>query len=154
MAYQIIGKIEMIGEVLTRPSNNGGQPFQSREFVLDATRFNPETGEPWENHPKFELSSRNVNILDGFQVGQRVVVDFVVRGVKYQDKTTGETKYFSTISAFRVTAADQHQQVQYSSQSQPTFQQPAQQVATQSNPQPAQHEDAQAVQMQDYDLPF
>lgn len=110
MAFQITGKIEQIGEVTMKTSNNGGQSFQSREFVLDATRFNPETGEPWENHPKFELSSRNVNIIDGFQVGQRVTVDFVVRGAKYQDKKTGEIKYFTTISAFRITPADQQQQ--------------------------------------------
>ena len=108
MAYQITGKIETIGEIISKATNNGGQPFQSRSFVLDATRFNPETGEPWENHPKFELSSRNVNIIDGFQVGQRVTVDFVLRGAKYQDKQTGETRYFTTVSAFKVSNVEQH----------------------------------------------
>ncbi len=128
MAFQITGKIELIGEIVSKPSKNGGQPFQSRVFVLDATRFNPETGEPWENHPKFELSSRNVNITDGFQVGQKVTVDFSLRGAKYTDQTTGETKYFTSINAFKITPAEQQQQqqTQYSSQSQPTFQQPAQ----------------------------
>lgn len=163
MAFQITGKIELIGEVTSKPSNNGGQPFQSREFVLDTTRFNPETGEPWENHPKFELSSRNVNIVDDFQVGQKVTVDFVLRGVKYPDKATGEIKYFTTISAFRITAADQQQQApQYTPQSQPTYQQPAHQA--QYAPQPQQQQGGQpfphqvnnqgAPQGQADDLPF
>lgn len=163
MAFQITGKIEQIGEVTMKTSNNGGQSFQSREFVLDATRFNPETGEPWENHPKFELSSRNVNIIDGFQVGQRVTVDFVVRGAKYPDKKTGEIKYFTTISAFRITPDDQQQQSpQYSPQSQPTYQQPAQQAQYAPQPQyqhggqpfPPQVNNQGVPQGQAEDLPF
>lgn len=119
MAYQITGNIELIGDITSRASSNGGQPFQSRVFVLDATRFNPETGDPWENHPKFELNSRNVNMIDGFRAGQRVTVDFVVRGVKYFDKNTGETRYFTTINAIRITPADQRQySTQYQSASQ------------------------------------
>lgn len=130
MAFQITGKIELIGDIVSKPSNNGGQPFLSREFILDATRFNPETGEPWENHPKFELSSRNVNIIDGFQVGQKVTVDFTIRGAKYPDKNTGEIKYFTTISAFRITAAEQQMQQngQVQAQQPITVAQPAPQV--------------------------
>ena len=116
MAFQITGKIELIGDIVSKTPSNGGQPFYGREFILDATRFNPETGEPWENHPKFELSSRNVNIVDGFQIGQKVTVDFVLRGSKYSDKQTGETKYFTTVSAFRITAVEEQQQMSHSSQ--------------------------------------
>lgn len=128
MAFQITGKIEVIGEIISKPSKNGGQPFQSREFILDATRYNPETGEPWENHPRFELSSRNVNIIEQFQVGQKVTVDFSLRGSKYADQTTGEIKYFTTINAFRIRPAEQqYQQVGYQQPTAPTYQQPAQQ---------------------------
>lgn len=153
MAYQITGKIEKIGDVVSHPLKDGEQTFNSREFVLDATRFSPETGEPWENHPRFELSGRNVNIIDGFQVGQRVTVDFVLRGSKYSDKQTGEIKYFTTVSAFRISAADRQQQTsQYSSQSQTTFQQPAQHG---SNPFPQQVNNQGApAEVQTYDLPF
>lgn len=106
MAYQITGNLEQIGEITSRESSNGGQPFQSRTFVIDATRFNPDTGEPWENHPKFELGSRNVNIIDGFRIGDRVTVDFVLRGVRYSDRQSGDTRYFTTVSAFRITPTE------------------------------------------------
>ena len=129
MAFQIIGKIELIGTIVSKSSKKGGQPFQTREFVLDATRYNPETGEPWENHPKFELRGNNVNIIDQFQVGQRVTVDFSLNGTKYVDETTGEVKFFTTIKAFRITAAEQQgqQPAQASNQGQTTYP-PQQQV--------------------------
>ena len=159
MAFQIEGKIEWIGKVQSKPSRNGGQPFYSREFVLDATRYNPKTGEPWGNHPKFELSSQRVNIIDGFEVGQRVVVEFSLRGSKYPDQATGEMKYFTTISAFNITSAEQPQQSQYSSQSQPTFQQPAQNTQYAPQPQgapfpPNVDNNGNPVKNEDDDLPF
>lgn len=123
MAFQITGKIELIGEIISKPSNNGGQPFMTREFVLDATRYNSETGEPWENHPRFELSSRNVNIIEQFQVGQRVTVDFTLRGAKYPDRQSGEIKYFTSISAFKITPAEQQG---YNQQGNIDYQQPVQ----------------------------
>ena len=159
MAFQITGKIELIGEITTKASKNGGQPFQSREFVLDATRFNPDTGEPWENHPKFELSSRNVNIIDGFQIGQRVTVDFTLRGAKYADKETGEIKYFTSISAFRITPAEQQQgqaqqgQVQQPAQAPAAAPQPAVQPAAQPFP-PQVDESGNPVSGNADDLPF
>ena len=107
MAYQITGKLEWKGEPYSKTAKNGGQAFQRREFILDCTRYNPDTGEPWENHPKFELSSRNIGLIDNFQVGQRVTVDFSLKGTKYTDEATGEIKYFTTISAFGITLADQ-----------------------------------------------
>lgn len=152
MAYQITGNIEMVGPIVSRPSSNGNQQFNSRFFVLDATRFNPETGEPWENHPRFDLSGKNVNLIDNYQVGQRVTVDFVVRGAKYKDKTTGETKYYTTISAFRITPIEQHG-YRHSTPSQPTTQlqqQPDQQIHQPFPPQV----DSNGSPIQDYDLPF
>lgn len=121
MAFQITGKIEVIGAT-TPITTKTGSTIYRRELVLDCTRFNPDTGEPWENHPKFELGGQNVNILDQFQVGQRVTVDFSLRGAKYPDQTTGEIKYFTSISAFKVVLAEQ--QPNYQSGMQPTGQQP------------------------------
>lgn len=121
MAFQITGKIEVIGAT-TPITTKTGSTIYRRELVLDCTRFNPDTGEPWENHPKFELGGQNVNILDQFQVGQRVTVDFSLRGAKYPDQTTGEIKYFTSISAFKVALAEQ--QPNYQSGMQPTGQQP------------------------------
>lgn len=109
MAFQITGKLEVVGDTIARTSKNGGQPFYRREFVLDCTRYNPDTGEPWENHPKFELAGNNCTLLDQFQIGQKVAVDFSLKGAKYPDQQTGEIKYFTSINAFRITLVEQGQ---------------------------------------------
>lgn len=109
MAFQITGKIEVIGEKTSIPSKNGGQPFLKQDLVLDCTRFNPDTGEPWENHPRFELTGRNVGQLDNLQLNQKVTVDFALKGAKYADPETGEVKYFTSISAFKVTPVSNQQ---------------------------------------------
>lgn len=153
MAFQITGKLELVGETIARNSSNGGQPFYRREFVLDCTRFNPDTGEPWENHPKFELSGNKCTLIDQFQIGQRLTVDFSLRGSKYTDEKTKETKYFTTISAFGIALAQQpgqQQQNGYQPTMAPTNQQPAQ---MQQNPFPPQVGEGEVPPEND-DLPF
>lgn len=105
--------------VTTITPKSGGNPFHKREFVLDCTRYSPETGEPWENHPRFELSSNNVGLLDNLQVGQKVTVDFTLKGMKYDQN--GETKYFTSINAFKVVPVEQ----QYQPPTAPTYQNPS-----------------------------
>lgn len=151
MAFQITGKLELVGETIARTPKNGGQPFYRREFVLDCTRYNPDTGEPWENHPKFDLSGNNCAVIDQFQIGQKVTVDFSLKGAKYPDQQTGEIKYFTTINAFRIALAEQQQQQsQYQPQTAPTGQQPAPQQAQPFPPQV----DANGQPVQNDDLPF
>jgi len=152
MAFQITGKLELVGETIARTPKNGGQPFYRREFVLDCTRYNPDTGEPWENHPKLELSGNNCTLIEQFQIGQKLTVDFSLKGAKYADQETGEVKYFTTISAFRIAPAEQQQQQQgqYQPQTAPTGQQPAPQQAQPFPPQTG--EDGEAVENDD--LPF
>lgn len=148
MAFQITGKLEHVGETVARTPKNGGQLFYRREFVLDCTRYNPDTGEPWENHPKFELSGNNCTLLDQFQLGQRLTVDFSLKGAKYNDQTTNEVKYFTSINAFRVALAEQ-QQGQYQ-QGQQAVQQPAQSQQQQFPPKV----DMNGVPVENDDLPF
>ena len=45
MANQITGRIIEIGQTVQIPSKNGGSPFIKREFILDATPYDPYTGE-------------------------------------------------------------------------------------------------------------
>lgn len=156
MAFQITGKIEVIGATTPITSKReGGQTFYKRELVLDCTRYNPDTGEPWENHPKFEFSGQKCNLLDSFAVGQRVTVDFSLKGAKYPDQATGEIKYFTSINAFKIVDADQQQGQQPSSPfpaSAPTGHQPA--VSQQAQPfPPAVDQDGNPVGDPD-DLPF
>lgn len=154
MAFQITGKLELVGETIARTPKNGGQPFYRREFVLDCTRYNPDTGEPWENHPKFELAGNNCALLDQFQIGQKVTVDFSLKGAKYQDQQTSETKYFTSINAFRIALAEQQgqQQSQFLHQTAPTGMQPAAQQAQLPFPPQVDHNGVPVAN--EDDLPF
>ena len=110
MANQITGKILQIGPVLTiATQKEGGQPFQKRELILDATRYDPITGNKFENFPLFEFVSRNVNILDNFAVGQIVTVSFVLSGRRV-DKD-GETRFFTNVTGYKVEPYQRQQQV-------------------------------------------
>ena len=153
MSYQITGKLELVGDIVARSSKNGGQPFYRREFVLDCTRYNPETGEPWGNHPKFELSGNNCKLIEQFKIGQRLTVDFYLKGAKYPDSETGETRYFTSVNVTAIVSAEkpqpeqQPEQAQYQSPTAPTYQQPA--------PQPFPPKvDDNGVPVKSDDLPF
>lgn len=137
MAFQITGKIERIGEVVSRQSKDGTKTFFNRELILDCTRFNPDTGEPYANFPKFDVTGNNCSELDHFKVGDRIIVDFALNGAKYEDQ--GELKYFTSVRAYKFTLVQQgYQQQGYSPTPQPTAQATIQQVPAQQ-PQPAQN---------------
>ena len=155
MAFQITGKLELVGETIARTPKNGGQPFYRREFVLDCTRYNPDTGEPWENHPKFELSGNNCPVIDQFQIGQRVTVDFSLKGAKYLEEETGEIKYFTSVNAFKVTLAEQQYSQQNAQVASPAAQPvpPSQPAPQPVAPQPVQY-DGDGNPVDDSALPF
>jgi len=105
MLYQITGKIDTLGPTLTVTSKDGTRTFNRRSLVLDCTRFDPNTGEPWPNFPQFEFSGQRCFDLDLFKVGQRVVVDFALSGVKYQDKQTNEPRNFTSVRGVKIQLA-------------------------------------------------
>ena len=105
MANLISGRIECIYNAQTIPSKKGGEPMVKREFVIRALRFNPTDGTPelsQYNTPVLEFNGKdNVAVLDGFQVGDCVKVEFALEGrsVVNQDNTV---KYFNTARAYRI----------------------------------------------------
>lgn len=99
---QITGIIEEIEKERAIPTRDGQDVFRRREFVLDCARYNPQTGEKYPNFPKFELSGDKCAMLDAFRVGQRVTVDYSLRGVRYQGND-GLTKYFTSLAAYKIT---------------------------------------------------
>ena len=152
MTLQITGKIEVVYDKIARTAQNGATFFR-REFVLYCTRYNPENGEPWENHPKFELTGDKCDMIDNFKIGQRVTVDFSLKGAKYSVEETGEIKFFTTINAYRVTSAEQNGD----ERSQASVQQPAAQSPSQAHQQgqPVSSQgDANEQQGDSDDLPF
>ena len=71
MANQITGRIIEIGQTVQIPSKNGGSSFTKREFILDATTYDPYTGErsEYENIIPLEFSGDKCTELDRFNQG-------------------------------------------------------------------------------------
>lgn len=72
------------------PSVQVSEKFTKREFVLN---------EPHDQYPQdilFQLTQKNVDVLDKFVEGQEVEVSFRIRGREYNGK------YFNNIEAWRV----------------------------------------------------
>ena len=124
------------------------EKFRKREFVLQI-----EDGQ-YPQTVKFELAQDKCDLLNGFQVGAAMEVDFDVRGRAY-DKN-GQTMYFNSLSAWKVANAGGGQQAP---QGGGYGQQPQQQAAPRANNNPAVQYQAPAAPISggndaDNDLPF
>lgn len=127
MANQITGKILGISPIQEIASKDGSKTFKKREILIDATRFDPYTGERGiENTPILEFSGDKCSELDAYQKGQVVTISFDLQGNKYQDKD-GQTKYFTRVRAYKIEARQAAAQ---------PVQQPVQQPAPQFQPTP------------------
>lgn len=73
--------------------------FKKREFVVEYAE-NPL----YPQFVKFELVQDNVGLIDKFEPGQMVEVDFNLRGREWTNPQ-GEKKYFNTLAAWRITMA-------------------------------------------------
>lgn len=113
MVYNIKAKIYKIGEVQTIPSQQGGEPFRKRSIVLDASRFDPYTGEKsGDNFVVVELSGKRVDELNKYAVGDLANVSFVLQGRKYTDKATQEERYFTSIVGIGIEMAQMNRKQQ------------------------------------------
>ena len=70
--------------------------FRKREFVLEYAD-NPE----YPEYIKFELAQERCEILDPFQPGQKVRVEFDLKGRRWTDPQ-GQVKYFNSLRAWRL----------------------------------------------------
>lgn len=70
--------------------------FKKREFVVEYAE-NPQ----YPEYIKFELIQDKCALLDAHKVGDKVGVQFNLKGRKWTDKT-GQVKYFNTLQAWRL----------------------------------------------------
>lgn len=132
MANQITGRIIEIGQTVQIPSKNGGSPFTKREFILDATPYDPYTGErsEYENILPLEFSGDKCSELDSFNNGDVVIVSFALKGRSWTNMD-GELKRMASIYCYKIEArgnvskSPQNTPVQQPAP-QPTYQQPPQ----------------------------
>lgn len=123
---QVTGRIVVLGNTEQLKSKDGSKTYYKRELVLDATKFDPYTGErSYENFPTFEFGGDKCSELDQFKIGEVVTVSFDLQGTKYEKD--GQTKFFTRVRGYKV----ERRQVQQPVQSQ---QSPQQGSAQQNGP--------------------
>lgn len=100
---EIKGRIESISPIQQIPTKSG-KVMEKRELVLDATRYDPLTGERgFDNFPLLEFSGERCKELDNFQLGEAVTVSYNLEGMRYTDKG-GLVKYFTKAIAYKIEA--------------------------------------------------
>lgn len=102
MPNQITGRLLAIGQTVQISTKSGNQ-FNKREFLLDATTFDPYTGErsQYENILPLEVSEDKCSDLDRFQVGDVVTVSFALQGRQWQTQD-GELKRMTSIRCYKL----------------------------------------------------
>lgn len=99
----IKGKMHFIGDV-----QNVTDKFKKRDFVIEFSETNPD----YKEYIKLECQKDRVEILDNLSIGDEVSVDFNLRGRPWTNKS-GETTYFNTLVAWRVSKEDSGQELAY-----------------------------------------
>lgn len=89
MGYQINGRLHAIFD-----TKQVTERFQKREFVLE-TADNPS----YPQYVQFQLTGDRVGNIDGYSVGDEVMVDFSVRGREWTSPG-GEVKYFNSLDVW------------------------------------------------------
>ena len=88
--FKIKGEIKAIGEAVQVT-----EKFKKRAFVLidDSSQY--------PQYINFQLVQDKCELIDGFQIGQRIEVNFNLRGREWTDKN-GAIKYFNTLDVWRI----------------------------------------------------
>lgn len=109
MANTMIGKLHVIGDVVSIPTKTG-KDFVKREITLDCTTYDRYTGQPNSNYPSFELVGERTKLVDNFKKDDMVEVSFFLSGRQYEKD--GETKYITSIVAYDIKAFNYQPQSQ------------------------------------------
>lgn len=91
--------LEVTGKLIEKyDTQNVSERFRKREFVLElADEIN---GTVYTNYAKMQLVQNKCDILDRFNIGDNLRVNFNIKGTRY-DKD-GRTNYFSNLDAWRI----------------------------------------------------
>ena len=87
--YEASGTIKLINDTQTFPSG-----FSKREFVITTEH------DKYPQDLKFEVVKDRCDMLDEYEVGQRVQLNFDIRGNEYKDR------YYVNLSCWKIQAAE------------------------------------------------
>lgn len=113
---ELQGTIKFIGQ-----TEQVSATFQKRDVVIMI-----EESSQYPQPILVQFTQAKCDELNTYQVGQQATISINLRGREYQDKQTGQTKYFNTIQGWRIAGAQQQPQQQFQQQPQ-QFQQQQQQ---------------------------
>jgi hypothetical protein len=74
--------------------------FRKREFVVQTKEQYPQT-------LCFEFTQDKTSVLDAYQAGQEVNVEFNIRGREWTPPQGGATRYYTTLQAWRMSPLQQ-----------------------------------------------
>lgn len=135
---ELQGTIKFIGQ-----TEQVSQTFQKRDVVIMT-----EESSQYPQPILVQFTQAKCDELNTYQVGQQATISVNLRGKEYQDKQTGQMKYFNTIQGWKIAAVGMQQQppqqnfnqqqgfqqqTNYGQQPQQGFQQPMQQQGQPQN---------------------
>lgn len=144
MANQITGRVLNIGNPVQILSKSGGNPLVKREFLLDATPYDPYTGErsQYDNILPLELIGDKCAELDHVNINDVVTVSFALQGREWTTQE-GQLRRMVSVRCYKVELRQGGQRTQpapaYASAAPPQaaaspWQQPAPQPAPAQQP--------------------
>lgn len=90
---ELQGTIKFIGQ-----TEQVSQTFQKRDVVIMT-----EESSQYPQPILVQFTQAKCDELNTYQVGQQATISINLRGKEYQDKQTGQLKYFNTIQGWRIT---------------------------------------------------
>ena len=73
--------------------------FRKREFIVQTKEQYPQT-------LCFEFTQDKTSVLNNFKAGQEVNVEFNIRGREWTPPQGGDTRYYTTLQAWRMNAVE------------------------------------------------
>ena len=151
MANQISGKVLLIENAVDVQTKNNGI-FTKRRIVLNASHYDPMTGQKFENYPAFDFVMKNIPKLDSFKEGDMVTISFALNGRPY-DKD-GKRDYFTSFVGYDIVPYQrQSRSYQQTNSDQPATSQGVQ-SSTNEQSKSQQGEQSNVTPQNEDDLPF
>lgn len=95
MSNELTGKILLIGETI-----HVSDKFKKREIVIETTEI--VNGNQYVQPIQMQTTQNKCDILNNYQVGKNVKVQFNVRGSSYISKKDGSTKYNTSLDIWKI----------------------------------------------------
>ncbi len=92
MSFEISGSLIVKDDIVDISSS-----FRKREFVIEVVN---ERNSDWNDFIKFQLTQDRCQLLDPFQLGEKIKVFFNLRGRKWEKD--GRVNYITNLEAWRI----------------------------------------------------